>query len=184
MDKIPIQWNKLWDAFKNIAIVFSFLFNLLALCAVILLSDLVFYRGPQFKVQVIKPKAVNTLSNLHRLENATITLNVPVSETIPVKFVLPVHARTRVTTTGSVPLNTSANFTLPGGGGSIRGSVSLALPPGLQLPVELYIEVPVSQTIPIQMEIPVSVSVKDTELGAVIRDLIKELEPFLRLLSK
>lgn len=184
MGRIPIQWNKLWDAFKNFAIVFSFILNLLTFCAMILLLDIVFCKMPPLKEQVIEPKATRILTALDRLENAVITVDVPINETTPINFTLPVHARTTVTTTDPVPLNTGANFFLPGGGGSIRGTVNLVLPTGLQLPVELYIKVPVSQTIPIRMEVPVSIILRDTELGVAIHDLIEELKPFLEILIR
>jgi hypothetical protein len=184
MGKIPIQWNKLWDAFKNIAIVFSFCTNLVLLIAVIILLDLLFWRLPQARQTVIKPKVTKIVTELNRLEEATINVKVPISDTIPIKFTLPLHTQTRVTVVGSVPLSTNANFVLPGGGGSIRGTVSLALPPGLKLPIELYVEVPVSQTIPVQMEVPVSIRLKDTELGKVLQELKGEVVPLLEPLAK
>ncbi len=184
MGKIPIQWNKLWNAFKNIAIVFSFSINLILFIAIILLLDLLFWKLPQAYPEVVKPKVARILTELNRLEEATINVKVPISDTIPIEFTLPLHARTKVTVVGSVPLSTNANFVLPGGGGSIRGTVSLALPPGLKLPVELYIEVPISQTIPVRMEVPVSIRLKDTELGTVLQNLKGELVPLLEPLAK
>ncbi|MCS7286629.1 MAG: hypothetical protein RMK30_07465 [Anaerolineae bacterium] len=184
MDRIPIQWNRLWDAFRNIAIVFSFFFNLMTLCVIIVLLDLLVWQSPQIHQQVIRPKFQEVQRDLDDLLSAPINLTVSISETIPVEFTLPVHTRTTVTTLGPVPVSTSANFVLPGGGGSIRGSVSLVLPPGMRLPVELYIEVPVSQTISIQMEVPVSVELKDTELGAVIQRITENLKPFISLLIR
>lgn len=184
MDKIPIQWNRLWDAFRNVAIVFSFCFNLLTLCVIIVLLDLLAWQSPQIHQQVIRPKIREVQEDLDNLLSAPINLTVPISETIPVEFTLPVHARTTVTTLRPVPVSTSASFVLPGGGGSIRGSVSLVLPSGMRLPVELYMEVPVSQTIFIQMEVPVSVELKDTELGAVIQRIIENLKPFINLMAR
>lgn len=184
MDKIPIQFNKLWDAFKNVAIVLSFIFNIIALCAIIVLLDLLFFRLPQLQRTVIRPKAQEVQQIITDAEEATISLTVPISETIPVKFTLPVRARTTARTTAPVPLSTGANFVLPGGGGTIRGTVNLVLPQGMQLPVELYIEVPVSQTVPIQMEVPVSIKLKNTELGTIIKELKQLLGPLIGLLTK
>ncbi len=183
MDRIPIQFNKLGDAFKNVAIAFSFFFNIFSFCVIIILLDLLLSGMPEFKDKVFKPRAEVIQQILNDLDKATISLTVPISETIPIKFTLPVHARTTATTVAPVPLSTGANFVLPGGGGTIRGTVNLALPNGLQLPVELYIEVPVSQTVPVQMEVPVSVKLKDTELGPIIAKLKNLLEPLLKPLD-
>ncbi len=185
MLKVPIRFNKLWDAFKNVAIVFSFCFNLIALCVIVVFLALLLKQGPRVQQEIMSPKAQVIQQSLHDLENATINLTVPISETMPINFNLPVHTRTIATTTRPVPLRTGASFVLPGGGGTIRGTVNLVLPAGLQLPVELHILVPVSQTVPVQMEVPVSIALKDTELGEIIRRLREELlEPLLKVFTQ
>jgi hypothetical protein len=71
----------------------------------------------------------------------------------------------------------------------INGSVSLALPAGLQLPVHLSMVVPVSQTIPvrlnvlvsetipIQMTVPVHIKLGESGLNPVVHELRDALQP-------
>ena len=181
MGKKASTLGRYWEAFKNFAIVFSFVVNLILVIVVLIMGYLLITMGPEIKDSVVKPMVRQAVDEVYNLENATIDVTVNVSDTIPIRFDLPVSAQTNVVTTGPVPVSTNANFVLPGGGGSIRGTVSLVLPSGLKLPVQLYIMVPVSQTIPIQMQIPVSIKLKETELGEIFARLRGQLiEPLTK----
>ncbi|HDN80102.1 MAG TPA: hypothetical protein ENG33_06540 [Chloroflexi bacterium] len=181
MGKASSLPGRLWSAFKNVAIVFSFIVNLILLIVLLIGAYVLITIGPELKKGTVQPMVRQALTELDNLEDATISLTVPISETIPIRFDLPVYARTNVVTTGPVPVSTGANFILPGGGGSIKGTVNLVLPTGLQLPVELYIVVPVSQTVPVRMEVPVSIHLKETELGEIISRLRGQLiEPLTK----
>ena len=84
-----------------------------------------------------------------------ITFDLPLDQPLGLDFDLPIQQNTVVVLTEAVPLNLPATFNFPGGGGAINGSVSLALPAGMQLPILLDMTVPVSKTIPVQMNVPV-----------------------------
>jgi hypothetical protein len=89
-------------------------------------------------------------------QTTPISFTLPLSEPLPIDFTLEIAQNTDVVLQQSVPLNgVPARFNLPGGGGVINGSVSLALPAGMRLPVSLNMQVPVSKTIPVRMEVPV-----------------------------
>lgn len=173
----------LWLAFEKFAIFFSFavtfvLMMILLVAAFVLLTHV-------STLQALKDGLVcDTVTGLNGLlddfEGAVITDVIPISETIPVRFDLPLNQSTYTALTQDVPLNRGATFTLPAGGGQINGSVYLVLPTGLNLPVRLNMTVPVSQSLGVRMNVPVAIPLKDTELGGVIGQLKDLLAP-LRL---
>jgi hypothetical protein len=175
-------WSKdLWNAFKNIAIVFSFGVNFCMVLGLLLVSlpgiDFAF----DLKSDVIQPLFANLDSAFVGLGEAEINTEVVIDEPIPIEFELPLDQQlpigfdleldqqlpisfelgieqdTNVVLREAVPLyGLPAQFNLPGGGGLITGVVSLSLPKDLQLPVHLSMSVPVSQTVPVQMLVPVA----------------------------
>jgi hypothetical protein len=74
-------------------------------------------------------------------------------------------------------------MSLPGGGGTINGTVSLQLPAGLELTVALSLVVPVSQTIPVNLAVSVDIPLDETELGRPFSDLQAIFAPLDTLLS-
>jgi hypothetical protein len=175
-------WSKdLWNAFKNIAIVFSFGVNFVMVLALLLISvpgiDFAF----DLKAKVLQPLFSDLDSAFVGLGEAEIDTEVVINEPIPIEFDLPLDQQlpinfdleldqqlpisfdlaieqdTNVVLREAVPLyGLPAQFNLPGGGGLINGVVSLSLPKDLQLPVRLSMTVPVSQTVPVQMLVPVA----------------------------
>jgi len=156
--------NRAWQAFANIAIVFSFAVNLT------LILTLVLAIGPlmQLKNGLLEPLLLNLDRAFLGLGETTIETTVQVDQPIGIRFDLPldqpleldfdlaIQQETVVVLTEAVPLNNMpARFTLPGGGGAINGTVSLSLPAGMRLPIRLDMVVPVENTIPVRMDIPV-----------------------------
>jgi len=159
---------KAWRAFANVAIVFSFVVNLVLILVLLLAVGPLF----QLKTGLVEP----LLSDLDQAflglgetdietkvqvnQPIGICFDMPLDEPLDLNFDLPINEETVVVLTEPVPLNNMpARFSLPGGGGAINGSVSLSLPAGMRLPVQLDMEVPVVQTIPVRMTIPVSETV-------------------------
>jgi hypothetical protein len=178
----------LWLAFEKFAIFFSFV---VAFTLVMILLVAAFVLWQQLPVlQALKDGlACDTVTGLNRLvgdfENAVITRTISISQTIPVRFDLPLDESTTVQLTQNVPLNRPTTMILPGGGGRINGTVYLELPRGQSLPVHMRMTVAVDQQLPVQMEVPVSIPLKETELGGVIRQLKTLLEPLqLKKLEK
>jgi hypothetical protein len=163
--------RSLWAAFKDVAIVFSFVVNFVLL--ILLLILLVPGVRTLFALRngLLEPLVSNLDGAFVSLGQATIdttveidesipiSFDLPLNESLPIDFVLPINQSTVVVLTQPVPLYAPASFTLPGGGGRINGQVSLSLPAGMALPVHLSMAVPVSQSIPVRLDVPVDQSV-------------------------
>lgn len=168
-----IGLRRLWNAFKNVAIFFSFIFNFIFLIVILLLLTVIF----QITSGIAEPLLGGLYSSFVGLNKARIittidvndTINVRdtiqvvdsinVKDTIPVVLNIPLQQNTVVTLTQPVPITANASFALPGGGGTIRGNVAITLPQGLQLPVALDLNVPVDSSLPIDLKVPVNLNV-------------------------
>lgn len=168
--------HRLWGAFKNFAILFSFFVNLvlvLVLILVALSSDSLF----ALKRQVAEPLLVDLDQAFAALGETQIKSTVYITDTMPVVFGLPLEQNTHVILTEAVPLDVPAVFVLPGGGGSINGSVSLELPEGQALPVALSMNVPVSTTVPVVMQVPVEIPLAEAGMAPAIEQLRAVFRP-------
>jgi hypothetical protein len=158
-----------WQAFKNIAILFSFAVNFILIITLLLIGMPSLRLALALNSGVVKPMLADLDAAFVQLGASTIDTTIPIDQSIPIQFdlpldqqlpitfQLPIEQDTVVTLQQPVPLNNlPAQFTLPGGGGAINGSVSLSLPAGVRLPIHLSTTVPVSKTIPVQMTVPVS----------------------------
>lgn len=172
-------WSgKPWQAFKNFAIIFSFVLNMIFLMMLIL--------GALFIIPMVNDVAEPLVSGLNdsfeEMGEAHIRQSIAIDHQVPVVFDLPVQTDTVATILEPVPMSIPTQFVLPGGGGYINGNVSFSLPAGTQLPVQLDVVVPVSQTVPIVMEVPVDIPLSDTELSqpfGELRQLFAPLDSFL-----
>lgn len=167
---------RLWNAFKNIAIVFSFLVNIvlvLIVAILVLQADSVF----SIKSEVAEPLLVDLDQAFAALGETTIESTVYITDTMPVVFGLPLNQNTDVILTQPVPLNVPAQFVLPGGGGAINGTVSLNLPQGQALPIALGMSVPVSTTVPVVMQVPVTIPLSDAGMAPAIEQLRAVFRP-------
>ncbi|MEA3308247.1 MAG: hypothetical protein U9Q70_01870, partial [Chloroflexota bacterium] len=146
-----------WPAFKNFAIIFSFVVNFI-LILVLLLSP-----GPLLmaKSQLAEPLLDDLDAAFEALGETEIETTVDIDEEIPVQFILQLDQVTEVVVVEPVPLNAPATFQLPGWGGSINGTVSLNLPVSMTLPVALSLEVPVDESVPVQMEVDVVIGLNE-----------------------
>jgi hypothetical protein len=196
-----------WRAFKNVAIVFSFAVNLVLLIVLLALwapaarTLLVLRNG------LLEPLVTDLDEAFVGLGQATIDTTVQIEESIPIDFILPlrqsllidfelpIEEDTTVYLTEDVPLNVPATFTLPDGGGVIRGQVSLSLPRGQPLPVHLSMKVPVYEQIPVNLDVPVShqqsiklgvpvtITLGESGLDTVVGDLRQSLVPAQRVVD-
>jgi len=164
-----MEWLKrLWNAFKNVAIISSFVINFVLVISLLIMSMPALRAVFALKTGLVEPLLNDLDAAFLGLSEATIDTTVQIDEPIPIRFDLPldqqlpidfllaIEQNTVVVLNAPVPLNLPAQFKLPAGGGVINGSVSLSLPAGLPLPVHLSMPVPVSQTIPVRMNVPVS----------------------------
>lgn len=163
----------LWNAFKNIAIVFSFIVNLILVLVLLLAPEPVFMA----KSQVAEPLLLDLDSAFAALGETRIKSTVYITDTMPVVFDLPLAQNTNVVLVEAVPLQAPATFVLPGGGGAIHGTVQLALPKGMALPVALNLMVPVSTTVPVVMQVPVEIPLAEAGMAPAIEQLRAVFSP-------
>ena len=167
MDNPWIWQGKPWQAFKTIAIIFSFIVNLVLVIILLLIAPQILPTVDN----VAEPLVGGLNQSFVAMGEANIVETIQVDDTLPISFTLPLSQSTQVILTEAVPLGVNATFNLPGGGGSINGFVTLELPAGLPLPVSLNMGIPVEQTIPVQLNVPVDIALDETELGAPFNSL-------------
>ncbi|NLX09448.1 MAG: hypothetical protein GXY36_07305 [Chloroflexi bacterium] len=168
-----------WNSFKTVAILLSFILNLVLIIVVLLLLMQIF----QIKNGILEPLIDGLHSSFVGLDEATIIRTIQVEDEIPVVFDLPLNQRTNVVLVEDVRLDANATFTLPGGGGMINGRVDIVLPRDLVLPVQLNMIVPVDTQIPVNLAVDVEIPLNETELHAPFVNLRDLLEPYVRILD-
>jgi len=138
-----------WNAFKDIAILFSFVVNFVLVVTLLVISIPALHATFALKTGMVEPLLNDLDAAFLGLGEATIDTTVQIDEPIPIQFNLPldqpmpiefqlaIEQNTTVVLQQPVPLNAPAQFNLPGGGGVINGSVSMNLPVGMRLPVHL-----------------------------------------------
>lgn len=170
----------LWLAFEKFAIFFSFVVTFTLIMILLVLAFVAWQAAPGL-LDIKDGLVCDTVTGLNTLlvdfENAVITATIPVTDTVPVQFNLPLDQGLTVSLTDRVPLNRPATYVLPSGGGRINGTVYLELPEGQRLPIHMRTTVPVDQQLPVHLSVPVEIPLRDTELGAVIQQLQDLLAP-------
>ncbi len=170
--------RRLWEAFKNIAIVFSFTVNLILVIVLTLLY---------LQLASLKSTVNATVAQLEGivqdLGSTHISTTIPIRQSVPVAFELPVQQDTVVVTLAPVPITTAATFQLPGGGGTINGTVFINLPPGTRLPVRLNMTVPVRTQIPVNFDQTVDIALGASGLDPVVVKLLSLLRDLKALLD-
>jgi len=167
---------RLWNAFRNIAILFSFLVNIVLVIVVAILvlrADSIF----SLKTEIAEPLLVDLDQAFAALGETRIQSTIYITDTIPVVFDIPLEQNTDVILTQPVPLAMPAQFVISGGGGTINGTVTMSLPQGQALPVVLRINVPVSTTAPVIIEAPVTIDLAEAGMGPAIEQLRAVFRP-------
>ena len=174
-------WSgKPWQAFKNFAIVFSFIANIFFIVLLIAGVTLII---PTLK-KIAEPMVSGMNQSFADINDAHIVRTIQVEDTIPINFELPVSADTEVVLTEAVPMAVNTSFVLPAGGGTINGTVFFELPTGTVLPVQLDMVVPVNQTIPVELTVDVDIPIEETELNDPFGDLQSIFRPLGEVLSR
>jgi hypothetical protein len=166
-------FGPLWNAFKNIAILFSFIVNIILVLVLLLTPEPVFMA----KSQVAEPLLLDLDSAFAALGETRIESTVYITDTMPVVFDLPLAQNTQVVLVEPVPIQAPATFVWPAGGGAIHGTVQLVLPQGLILPVSLNLMVPVSTTVPVVMQVPVEIPLAEAGMAPAIEQLRAVFSP-------
>ena len=178
--KPVIKGSSFWLAFERFALVFSFSMNVILLVVVLVLAGLLL----PIKDYIARPIMDQVMAEIDQLGETHIKTTILVEDEIQVKFDLPLNQAVNVTTMAPVPIETAAFFTLPGGGGYIRGTVSIDLPANTVLPVRLNTTVPVDQMVPVRMEVPVDINLGETDLKTSVDNFKALLKPIDNLLGK
>jgi hypothetical protein len=185
-----VRIKGLWNTFKTIAILFSFIVNFVVILVLLFVVLLIF----QIKNGIAQPLINGLYSSFAGLDQAKIVTTINVDDTINVKDIIPVRLdiplqqETNVVLTREVPLRVPASFTLRDGT-TLNGTVSIALPAGLSLPVALDLHVPVDSTLPIDikvpvhLKVPVNIALSETQLHDPFANLQLLFDPFVRLLG-
>ncbi len=170
--------RKFWDAGKSLSLLVSMIVNLVLIIVVAILVQ---------QVGAIKATLGSVLGGLDSafqgLGETVIRTTIPISQSVPVRFDLPLKQDTYVTTNGPVPISTQASFSL-GQFGSINGTVNLNLPAGTRLPVHLELTVPVSNVLPVVFDQSVAIPLAPTGMQPVVDQLRSTLAPVIQLVGK
>jgi hypothetical protein len=172
--------RELWIAFRNIAIVFSFIMNFILVITLLVVLNILF----QITTGIAEPLVDGLYTDFAGLNESQIETNVVVDDTIPIDFDLTLDETTTVTLAEAAVINNvPAQFEITGGGGSISGTVDITLPQGTPLTIDLSLLVPVEQTIPVVLNVPVDIALQDTQLSIPFTNLGNLLEPYVKLLD-
>ena len=178
------------ERFQTIAIIFSFVVNLVLVLIVIVLAT----QYAAIKTQV-NDLVTGLDSSFASLGEATIDTTIPISQQLrvafelPVKFDLPLEQDTTVTTLTATPINTTVNLSL-GQFGRINAPVSLNLPAGTPLRVKLAMKIPVStvvkvdQTVPVKFDQNAKIKLGPSGLDPVVYQLRGVVRPYIELLQQ
>ncbi|MCC7116979.1 MAG: hypothetical protein IT310_00520 [Anaerolineales bacterium] len=122
-------------------------------------------------------------TNFEKMDRASITTDVKVDTTIPVKFDLQLNQQTNVVLSQDVTI-TNARVTVNTGGLNISNALTtIVLPQGTSLPVLLSLSVPVDTTVPVTLNVPVNIPLSQTQLHEPFSGLQDVVRPFYCMLS-
>jgi hypothetical protein len=167
----------IWNALKNVTIVISLVVNIILISVVLILAS---------QIGAIKSTLSGIVGQLDTafvsLGNAVVKDTIHIEQSVPVQFELPIDQTVTVMTTGAVPLNIPASFSL-GSFGQINGTVSLSLPRDLALPIRIQMLVPVNSQIPVVFDQPVSIPLGARGLSPVINQLRGVTQPLMQTIQ-
>jgi hypothetical protein len=122
--------------------------------------------------------------NFVKMEQATITSNIPVDANIPLNIMVPVEARNETITLsqpadiGGVQIDiVTPGFTLH------ARDARVILPAGTPLNVNFDLELPVQNSIPVHLDVPVNIPLRDTQLREPFVGLQDVVEPWYCLVE-
>lgn len=178
------------ERFQTMAIIFSFVVNLILVIVVIVLATQIM----TIKKQILEPLVYGLDSSFASLGEATIDTTIPISQQLrvafdlPVKFDLPLDQDTTVTTLTPTPINTTVNLSM-GQFGRINAPVSLNLPAGTPLRVKLSMKIPVSTVVKVDQQVPVKfdqnakIKLGPSGLAPVVSQLRGVVQPYVVIMK-
>jgi hypothetical protein len=115
--------------------------------------------------------------NFVKMDQATISANIPVDASIPLNIVVPVQATTRITIAEAAVIP-NAHVRINTGSLNIDANAEVTLPAGTPLTVTLDFPLNVQNNIPIHLDVPVNIPLNQTQLHEPFVGLQKVVEPF------
>ena len=175
-----VRIRSLWNSFKDVAILISFITNFILIIVLLFVGLLIF----QIKNYASDQLITGLYKSFVGLDSAHIITNINVNDpALPVKLNIPLNQDTTVVLTSDVQISRAqTSFTL-GDGTTLHGVVTITLPKGLSLPVALNLSVPVDSSIPINLNVPVDIPLDKTQLHDPFSNLRSVLRPYVRLLN-
>lgn len=168
--------NKFLPIFWTIASVMSFTVNVAVL---IVLLFLFMNRG---SVGDVANDQANQLlgglySNFVKMDQATISTNIPVDAMIPLNIVVPVQAVTQITLAEAATIP-NAHVRINTGSVAIDANAVVTLPANTPLTVRLDFPLTVQNSIPVHLDVPVNIPLNQTQLHEPFVGLQKVVEPW------
>ncbi len=127
--------------------------------------------------------------NFVRMDEATISTNIPVNAAIPLDIVVPVKTTTRIVLADATTIN-NAHVVINTGGVDIDADAVVTLPAGTPLNVILDFPLPVKTDtnnnqiqVPISLNVPVNIPLKDTQLHDPFVGLQEVVKPYYCLVE-
>jgi len=167
---------KFGPAFWTIASIMSLSVNIVLLAIGLLILRML--GGLTF---VAEDQASGILGGLYhnfvKMDQATISANVPVDAVIPLNIVVPVQATTRITLAEDAFIP-NAHVRINTGELNIDADAEVLLPANTPLVVNLDFPLTVQNSIPIHLDVAVNIPLSQTQLHEPFVGLQKVVEPF------
>lgn len=120
--------------------------------------------------------------NFVKMDQATISANIPVDAMIPLNIVVPVQATTRITIAEAAVIP-NAHVRINTGSLNIDANAEVTLPAGTPLMVTLDFPLNVQNNIPVHLDVPVNIPLSQTQLHEPFVGLQKVVEPYYCLIE-
>lgn len=173
--KNNLRPKKLFSAFINFCIIFSFLMNIILLGWVVNLNREKF----ELKRTLVGDVLGGIYLNIEALEQASIKTDLTVRKDIPVEFPLNIKQESEIILSEDTPVSGAIITISTGGLNIINAPADIILPAGTRLPVKLDLTVPVTTTLPVKFDVPVDILISDTELSGPITGIKEIIQPYL-----
>lgn len=172
---------KFMPAFWTIASVISLTVNIVLIIILLIMFQML------GAIQTTADEKVSGLlgglyTNFVKMDQATISSNIPVDANIPLNIVVPVQATTRITLAESVVIP-NAHVRINTGGLSIDADAVVTLPADTPLTVNLDFPLTVQNSIPIHLDVPVNIPLNQTQLHEPFVGLQKVVGPWYCLVE-
>jgi len=186
----PTLRFRLFSAFWTVASVISLAVNVVLIALLFILVDMI--TGLQLTANDQVSGLLGGLyNNFVKMDQATISTNIPVDANIPLDFRVPVDL-TAATAPGQTSIILPANTVLRAKVEITEGGVRINAPATVTLLQDTQInavkilssfEIPIQRTIPIHLDVPVNIPLNQTQLHEPFTGLRQVVEPYYCLVE-